>query len=427
MNMKKITSTVVALAFSSLTTTFSTSVLAQSLAITNATVHTVTEQGILTDATVVIENGKISAINPKTFKADKVIDAKGKILTPGLIGSINQLGLVEVNAVSRSRDASEKKADITFDTSLAFNPKSTLIPFMRKGGITSNVVVPKGGESYFKGQAFTVNLSGEFNSVRHKNQAVVVDLGATSSGSRAHDLQQLTNKLSDAKKALVAAKAKSKGKTKDKSDKEEAKSPKRDAIEINALLAGTKPLIAYVDRATDILALLAIKKEFSLSLILVGAADAILIADKIASAQVPVILDPMRNLPGSFDSLHLALTNAAELTKAGIKVTLNVEGDAHNLHQLRYNAGNAVANGLSNAQALAAVTANPAATFNLNAGQVAVGKNADLVLWSDDPFELSSSVDSIWINGKSYSTQSRQDALRDRYMKPSDLPKAYSK
>ncbi|MFB0998846.1 MAG: amidohydrolase, partial [Colwellia sp.] len=141
------------------------SVNAESLAITNATIHTVTEQGVLTNATVVIDNGKIIAINPEKINADVVFDAMGKILTPGLIGSMNTLGLVEVNAVSRTRDASDKKADITFDASLAFNPRSTVVPYTRKGGITSNVTVPSGGESMFKGQTFVTDLSGEFDSV----------------------------------------------------------------------------------------------------------------------------------------------------------------------------------------------------------------------------------------------------------------------
>jgi len=86
-----------------------------------------------------------------------------------------------------------------------------------------------------------------------------------------------------------------------------------------------------------------------------------------------------------------------------------------------------VANGLTKAQALAAVTANVADAFNYNAGRIAVGKKADLVLWSADPFELSTRVEKMWIDGKEYSTQSRHDALRKRYMTKSDMPKAYLK
>ncbi|MGB1200925.1 MAG: amidohydrolase family protein [Cognaticolwellia aestuarii] len=415
-NFKLFKTSLIALALASSTASF-----AESFAITNATVHTVTDQGVLENATVVIENGKVIAINPEKITADTTIDAQGRILTPGFIGSMNQLGLVEVGAVSRSRDAADKKADITFDASLAFNPRSTVIPYSRKGGITSNVVAPRGGDDMFKGQTFVADLSGEFNSVRVSNNNVVIDLGAKSKGSRALSLQNLHEQLEDATKALAKAKKKN---TK---DKKEAKEPSRKAQVINALLNGDKALVAYADRATDLLALLKLKETFSLDLVLVGAADAVLVADKIAAAKVPVVMAALDNLPGSFDSLHASLENAGKLTQAGVKVALTVDGDTHNLYQLRFHAGNAIANGLTRSAALASVTANVADAFNLDSGKIAIGKTADLVLWSADPFELSSKVSKIWISGKEYSTESRQDALRDRYTSKSDMPKAYVK
>jgi len=417
-HFKVFKSSLIALALASSTASF-----AQSFAITNATVHTVTEQGVLENATVVVEDGKVIAINPETLSAETIIDAKGRILTPGLIGSMNQLGLVEVGAVSKSRDAGDKKADITFDASLAFNPRSSVIPYSRKGGITSNVVSPHGGEDMFKGQTFVADLSGEFDSVRSSSNSVVIDLGAKSKGSRALSLQNLQFKLEDAVKEL----AKAKKKTNDAKDKKEAKEPSREAQVINALLTGEKALVAHADRATDLLFLLKLKKQFSLDLVFVGAADAVLIADKIAEAKVPVVMAALDNLPGSFDSLHASLENAAKLAKAGVIVALTVNGDTHNLYQLRFHAGNAIANGLSPDAALASVTANVAQAFNLDSGTIAVGKTADLVLWSADPFELSTKVSQMWINGKEYSTRSRQDALRDRYTTSSDMPKAYVK
>ncbi|MFT5852018.1 MAG: imidazolonepropionase-like amidohydrolase [Colwellia sp.] len=402
---------------------------AESLAITNATIHTVTEQGVLTNATVVIDDGKIIAINPEKIVADVTFDAMGKILTPGLIGSMNSLGLVEVNAVSRTRDASDKKADITFDASIAFNPRSTVVPYTRKGGITSNVSVPSGGNSMFKGQTFVTDLSGEFDSVYIKENAVIIDLGAKSSGSRALNLQKLRYTLEDAQKALTKVAEDAKTAKKDKKADEKQKEPKelkRDEKIINALLAGDKPLVAYADRATDLLELLKLKAEFNLDLVIAGGADAILITEQLAAAKVPVIFGALDNLPSSFDSLHSSLDNTAKLTQAGINVALAIS-DAHNLYQLRFEAGNAIANGLTKDQALAAVTANVADAFNINAGRIAVGKKADLVLWSADPFELSTKVDKMWINGKETSTQSRQDKLRKRYTTESDMPRGYTK
>ncbi|WP_206483522.1 amidohydrolase family protein [Thalassotalea sp. G2M2-11] len=393
---------------------------ADTIAITNAKVHTVTEQGVLDNATVVIEDGVISAINPDSVDADTTIDAQGKNLTPGLIGSMNQLGLVEVSAVSRTRDAGEEKADITFDASAAFNPYSTVIAYSRKGGITTNVVVPYGGSKMFKGQAFVADLSGDLDSIVSTNSAVIVDLGAKSKGSRAFEIQKLRHKLEDAQKALAKAAEKA------KDDKKSEKEPKRDEKIINSLLSGEKPLIAYAERATDIMALLALKKDFELDLVISGAGDALRVAEHIATAQVPVIIGTIGNLP-SFDALHSSLESAAKLIDAGVNVIFAQSGDTHNLYQLRFDAGVAVANGVSKDNALAAVTANVADVFNINAGRIAVGKKADLVLWSDDPFELSTKVEKMWIDGVEKSTTSRHDALRERYTAESELPRAYTK
>lgn len=409
-------------------------VQAETIAITNATVYTVAEQGILSQATVIVDDGKITAVYsqadvPTSLNADTIIDAKGRILTPGFIASGNLLGLVEVGAVSATRDGSDKKADLTFDASLAFNPKSTLIPYARKGGITTSLVMPYGGEKVFTGQSFVVNLSGEFDSVIAKQNAVIVSLGASRKGSRALKLQTLSNKLEDAQKALAKAeKAKASAK-KDKKGKEskEAKSPSRAEQVMYALLSGEKPLLAYADRATDILALLKLKQQYNLNLVLVGASDAVLVSHEIAEANVVVMMSAIDNLPSSFDSLHNSLDNVNKLTKAGVKVIISNSGESYNINQLRFDAGVAVANGLAETTALAAITANVADTFNLNSGRIAVGKDADLVLWSSDPFELSTKVDAMWVNGKAMSLKSRQDALRQRYMTDSAMPRAYTK
>lgn len=406
-------------------------VQAESLAITNATVYTVAEKGVLFQATVMVDEGKVSAVYthdevPESLSADTIIDAKGRILTPGFIATDNLLGLVEVGAVSNTRDSSDKKADITFDASLAFNPKSTLIAYARKGGITSSVVMPYGGKKVFTGQSFVVNLSGDFDSVLTKKNAVIASLGATEKGSRATKLQTLNNELEDAQKDLAAAE---KVKVSSKKDKEEseAESPSRSDQVMYELLSGDKLLIAYADRATDILALLKLKKKFGLNLVLAGASDAVLVSDEIAKANVVVMMSAIDNLPSSFDSLHNSLANVAKLTDAGIKVIISNSGESYNINQLRFDAGVAVANGVSETTALAAITANVADSFNLNSGRIAVGKNADLVLWSSDPFEISSKVDAMWINGKAMTLKSRQDALRERYTAETDMPRAYTK
>ncbi|GMM84523.1 amidohydrolase family protein [Pseudoalteromonas sp. MTN2-4] len=397
----------------------SSAAFAQVTAITNATVHTMTDKGVLKDATVLIENGKIIAINPSSVSADVTIDAQDKILTPGFIGSMNQVGLVEVGAVSRSNDGYDKKASAMFDASTAFNPRSSLIPYARKGGLTQNVVVPHGGESIFSGLSFVTDLSGDFESVTATETALIVRLGAKSSGSRAVSLKQLVDKLEGQQKKLAK-----KDKKKDKKDE-----PSKEEQVLTKVLKGELPVITKVSRASDILELLKVKKQFGLNLVLWNAEDAPLVKTQISESKTPVILSAVSNLPSDFDSLHASLETAGELEKAGVKVLLAVGSDSsHNVYQLRFDAGIAVANGMSHDGALKAVTSNIADVFGLNAGKVAKGQRADLVLWSADPFEFSTSIESMWINGEKVNTNdSRHDKLRDRYNTPSDMPRAYTK
>ncbi|TMN86554.1 amidohydrolase [Pseudoalteromonas phenolica] len=397
----------------------SSAAFAQVTAITNATVHTMTDKGVLKDATVLIEDGKIIAINPSSVSADVTIDAQDKILTPGFIGSMNQVGLVEVGAVSRSNDGYDKKASAMFDASTAFNPRSSLIPYARKGGLTQNVVVPRGGESIFSGLSFVTDLSGDFESVTATETALIVRLGAKSGGSRAVSLKQLVDKLEGQQKKLAK-----KDKKEDKKDE-----PSKEEQVLAKVLKGELPVITKVSRASDILELLKVKKQFGLNLVLWNAEDAPLVKVQISESKTPVILSAVSNLPSDFDSLHASLETAGELEKAGVKVLLAVGSDSsHNVYQLRFDAGIAVSNGMSHDGALKAVTSNIADVFGLDAGKVAKGQRADLVLWSADPFEFSTSIESMWINGEKVNTNdSRHDKLRDRYNTPSDMPRAYTK
>ena len=391
-------------------------VSAQSLAIINATLHTSSDQGVLESASIVMNDGKITAINPSDVKADKIIDAKGQIVTPGFIATVNQLGLVEVGAVAGSRDAGEEKAGIDFDASLAFNPRSSLIPYARKGGVTRDLITPYGGDSIFAGLASVVDLSGSFESVLRKQAALVVHLGERSKGSRAFTLQTLINKL-DEHQTKASKEAK----------KDDAKPSAEDKI-MAKVLKGDMPLLISVSRASDIVELIKVKQQFGVNIVLNGAQDAVVVKDRIAKAGIPVIISAMDNLPGSFDSLHASLNNAGILEKAGVKVLLTVGGDAsHNVYQLRYDAGNAVSYGMSQQGALKAMTSNVADVFGINAGSLEVGKAADVVMWSNDPFELSSHVNKMFINGVEVSTESRQDKLRERYTTESNMPRAYTK
>ena len=139
-----------------------------------------------------------------------------------------------------------------------------------------------------------------------------------------------------------------------------------------------------------------------------------------AAARIPVLIDPLGNLPQDLDQLGSTLENAARLQAAGVPLvfTRPAEG-THSAHKVRQAAGNAVAHGLAWDAALAALTRNAAEAFGLGGemGRIAPGMRADLVLWSGDPLEVTTLADQVWMDGVTQPMQTRQSALRDRYLR----------
>jgi imidazolonepropionase-like amidohydrolase len=178
------------------------------------------------------------------------------------------------------------------------------------------------------------------------------------------------------------------------------------------------PLVVAVERASDIRALLALARELDVSVVVTGGAEAWMVAADLAAARVPVILNPLTDLPYAFESLGATLENAARLARAGVVIAFET-GDSHNARNLTQLAGNAVAAGLPYDDALKAISANPARICGMGArlGTIEPGKDADVVVWSGDPLELTSAAEAVFVRGVSVPMVSRQTLLRDRYLR----------
>ena len=188
------------------------------------------------------------------------------------------------------------------------------------------------------------------------------------------------------------------------------------------MLHGQVPLIAIANRRSDIETALRLAREFKLRLILAGAQEAWEVAGEIAAAGVPVLVEPLDNIP-SYDALGVRYENAAALARAGVKIVL-LETNTHNSRDLRQQAGNAVSYGLPWDQALRAITLAPAEVFGVadRYGSIEVGKVANVVVWSGDPFEFSTGVEHVYIRGREIPLTSRQTELFERYR---HLPPSY--
>jgi imidazolonepropionase-like amidohydrolase len=398
--------------------------LAQTIAITGGTVYPVSGPK-LENATVLIRAGAIVAVGASVAVPEGAtrIDASGKWVTPGFFNAATQLGLTEISAVQETNDGTLRGADIAahFNVAAALNPSSQLIPVTRGGGVTTALSVPDG--RLIPGQAVVIDLAGRTPAemLAGPRAAMVFNFQAkdAAGGSRAGVVARLRRVLNDAREYA---------RRRDDYNRAQMRELEARAADLEALqpvLAGTLPVVARAEHRADIEAALRLAADYRpLRLIIGGGAEAWTVADRLAAARVPVILAPLTNIP-SYEQLAARLTNAAQLAAAGVRIAFTVSDDAtHNARNLRFEAGNAVSHGLDWDAALRAVTLAPAEILGLGAryGSLQAGRVANVVVWSGDPFELSTAVERVFIRGREVPLTSRQTELRDRYM---TLPPKY--
>jgi imidazolonepropionase-like amidohydrolase len=404
---------------------------AETVVITGATVHTLGSQGTIQNASVVIENGRIKAVgaNVAAPAGARTIDARGKVVTPGLFDSLSRIGLVEIGSVEGTADASVEDDRVTagFSVEDAINPRSALIPVNRIEGLTRIVAAPETGESLIAGQGAIIHLGGPGDFLVRSPIAMFAQLGEAgaglSGGSRAGAILRLREAFEDAKDYAANRRAFETG------DRREYALSRLDLEALIPVVRGELPLVIQAHQASDIEAALRLAKDYKLKLILAGAKQGWKVADQIAAAKVPVLVTPLENLPERFESLGATLENPALLHKAGVTIAF-MSGDAHNARNIKQAAGNAVAYGMPWDAALAAMTSVPARIWGISDryGTLEPGKDADVVIWDGDPLELTSFPVAVFIRGKEMPMTSRQLELRDRYKDLSGpMPPAYRK
>lgn len=406
---------------------FANSMSAEEVLITNANIYDGKSDSPFI-GNIYIKNGKIRNISNNLFDVENVIDASGMIITPGFIATDTEIGIVEIGALSVTRDDRPSIYNIGFSVFDAFNPNSTLIPWNRANGITSAITLPKYSSSPIGGFGSFFDLDSKLNISGVKDMVMVGRVGGSSSGSRAETFA-LIEDLLDLAYSIDSKVMKSNAEI----IKFMSEIPLVDYLDlqirdIQALynLAKTDlPLIIESNRASDILKLIEIKKKYNLNLIIMGAQEATLVIEQLAESNIPLIVNPINNIPNSFDELASNINAAARLEDAGITLMFNAPRD-HNYHLIRQGAGVAVANGMSYSGAIKALSSNVSKTFRLGSkGLVEEGASADLIIWDADPLEPSSMPIKVFINGLDTDLTTRSSRLRDRYTKSLDKPNIY--
>jgi hypothetical protein len=393
----------------------------QDVLIRGAKVHTLTAKGTLERADVLVRGGRVVEVGSglAATAGATVVEANGRPLTPGLFGGITGLGVVEIELESSTVDRSALVGDGAsgpafvprpeFDVAPAFNPDSVSIGVNRSEGITFAMIAPNASGTLFAGQGAVARLDGSADPFVAASRTQFLDLGSSATAGVGYSRAAQFMLLQQAAREALPGKPLQAG------DVRLLTPTGREVLA--GYLAGGRIAFA-VDRAVDIRQVLDFAARHGVRPVIIGGAQASQVAALLASSKVPVVLEPLLNLPGTFDQLGASLENAAQLQRAGVPILFtHFSAGTNSAHKVRQGAGVAVANGLPWDAALAALTSTPADVFGLGAaaGRIMPGSPADLVLWSGDPLEVTTVAEQVWIGGRPQPMRSRQTELRDRY------------
>ncbi|HEY1604976.1 MAG TPA: amidohydrolase family protein [Allosphingosinicella sp.] len=446
--------------------------MAQTIAITGGTVALGDGSDPIPGGTVVVRDGRIVAAGRDVaVPADaQKVDATGKWVTPGIVAGFSRVGLAEVNAVDGSNDITARSSPFSaaIDIAPAINPRAQPIAVNRAGGVTRAIVAPGTSRSIFAGQGAVIDLGADMNPITRARAFQFVELGETGAdnagGSRAAAYVLFHDALREARdltlRAPIAGPASQRRARADDQraygleDEPTRNNPllganvsrpqdvlltRFDAAALVPVLQGRQYLLVHVERASDILQVLALRKEFpNLRLVLVGCAEGWTVARDIEAAGVPVIASALTDLPNDFEQLASTESNVGRMRAAGVHVSIGMIDDMESLqvrNEKQY-AGNLVAltrlpgaTGLSWGQALEAITSAPAEALGMGdeIGSLRPGRRADVVVWDGDPLENGTAPVLVLIDGIQQPLTNHQTELRDRYrsLAPTDLPQAY--
>ncbi|HEX8789550.1 MAG TPA: amidohydrolase family protein [Polyangiaceae bacterium] len=386
------------------------------IAIVHAKVYVPGGKDPLPNGTVVIDKGKIVVVGDDLAPpaGARVIDARGKVVTPGFIDAESQVGVVDVEEEEQTDDT-DARGDMNPALRMVdgYNPRSAVVPITRAEGVTSVIVAPRAG--VLGGQSAFADLAGDavndaiVRPVLAQYASVAEGIAQHAAGTRGGLWNMLREALEDARFYATHRGAYD-------ANQVRQLSLRRAGLEaLVPVVQGNLPLVVHAHRASDIEAALRLADDLKLKLVLSGASEAWMIADDLARRKVPVIVDPLEDLPQRFDRLHSRSDNAAMLQRAGVRVIIATYA-SHQSRLLWQHAGNAVRTGMDHDAAIRAITETPADAFGLKGyGRLEKGAVANVVVWSGDPLQLSTRVEHVFVRGREQSLETRQTLLRDRY------------
>lgn len=382
------------------------------IAIRGETVHTMAGAPIR-DGVVLVRDGKIERVGP----ASQVQIPSGyrtlsaKVVTPGLIDAHTVVGLAGYLNAPGDQDQLEASAPMQPELRAidSFNRREKLVEYLRGYGITT-LHTGHGPGALVSGQTMIVKSreAGGEATILNPSSMIAVSLGSAGLGSAGRSPGTRSKAIAMLRTELLKAQEYQAKMDAAPADKKPDRNLRMDVL--GRVIKREIPLLVTAHRSHDILSALRVAREFNIRIVLDGAAEAYLVIDQIKQAGVPVIVHATM-ARASGDAENLSMETAAKLHRAGIPVALQsgYEGYVPKTRVVLFEAAVAASNGLTMEEALSTVTVNAAKILGIEkrVGTLEAGKDADLALFDGDPFEYTSHVTGVIIDGQVVSEQKR--------------------
>ncbi len=396
----------------------------ETIALTNATIHVGNGQ-VINNGTVIMANGKITQVSASSnVSGARVIDCTGKQIYPGLILTASQLGLVEVPSVRATEDAVEiGEMNPSIRSIVAYNTDSKIINTLRVNGILLANIVPGGG--IISGSSSVVQLDAwNWEDAAYKMDVAIQfhmpsllnrpggRRGGFGGQQPAEDpVKRGLEQIEKVKIFFREAKAYL------AESKHDNTNPKFEAV--RNLFDKKQKLFIHCNIVKEMLLAVDFAKEFGFDVVLVGAVDSWQIADILKQNNIAVILNQLHNLPTMIDDdIDQPFKTPAALQKAGVLFTINDDDENSRYRNLAFNAGTAVAYGLTKEEALSSITLNAANILGIadKTGSIETGKDANVVVSEGDILDMRTNIIThAFIQGREVNLDNKQKQLFEKY------------